>query len=140
MSGDLSKAGRFARGNAALAIDRSTDRDEIASREAFFKSLKDEERGGVRWRARESERSGVARWEPVLRRFLGSRAAGPILVCLFPDPATKGRYTGSSRPADLSAQGDAVRVDLSCGRLDIWSGPPLLGPPPGPGTPGDCTP
>ena len=35
-------------------------------------------------------------------------------------------------------KGDAVRVDLSCGRLDMWSGPPLLGPPPGPGKPGDC--
>jgi len=35
-------------------------------------------------------------------------------------------------------KGDAVRVDLSCGRLDVWSGPPLAGPPPGPGTPGDC--
>jgi hypothetical protein len=37
-----------------------------------------------------------------------------------------------------STQGRANRVDLSCGRLDVWSGPPLLGPPPGPGTPGDC--
>jgi hypothetical protein len=36
--------------------------------------------------------------------------------------------------------GDAVRVDLSCGRLDMWSGPPLFGPLPGPGTPGDCDP
>jgi hypothetical protein len=36
------------------------------------------------------------------------------------------------------AKGDAVRVDLFCGRLDVWSGPPLLGPPPGPGTSGDC--
>jgi len=36
--------------------------------------------------------------------------------------------------------GDANRVDLSCGRLDIWSGPPLLGPAPGPGSPGDCSP
>jgi hypothetical protein len=34
--------------------------------------------------------------------------------------------------------GDAVRVDLSCGRLDVWSGPPLLGPAPGPGQSGDC--
>lgn len=34
----------------------------------------------------------------------------------------------------------AVRVDLSCGRLDMWSGPPLLGPFPGPGTPSDCNP
>ncbi len=36
--------------------------------------------------------------------------------------------------------GAAVRVDLSCGRLDIWSGPPLMGPLPGPGIPGDCAP
>ena len=39
-----------------------------------------------------------------------------------------------------STQGDGVRVDLSCGRLDIWSGPPLSGPAPGPGSPGDCAP
>lgn len=37
-------------------------------------------------------------------------------------------------------KGIAARVDLSCGRLDLWSGPPLLGPMPGPGTPGDCAP
>lgn len=45
-----------------------------------------------------------------------------------------------TRSPDGSTQmkGDAVRVDLSCGRLDMWSGPPLLGPPPGLGKPGDC--
>lgn len=37
-------------------------------------------------------------------------------------------------------QGAAVRVDLSCGRLDVWSGPPMLGPMSGPGKPGDCEP
>jgi hypothetical protein len=37
-------------------------------------------------------------------------------------------------------RGDAVRVDLSCGRLDIWVGPPIIGPMPGPGRPGDCVP
>lgn len=37
-------------------------------------------------------------------------------------------------------RGAAVRVDLSCGRLDMWSGPALAGPMPGPGTPGDCEP
>jgi hypothetical protein len=36
------------------------------------------------------------------------------------------------------AKGDAVRVDLSCGRLDVWSGPPLLGPMFIPGPSGDC--
>jgi hypothetical protein len=37
-------------------------------------------------------------------------------------------------------RGTGGRVDLSCGRLDIWSGPPMLGPAPGPGVPGDCDP
>jgi hypothetical protein len=38
------------------------------------------------------------------------------------------------------SKGDGSRVDLSCGRIDIWSGPPIDGPSPGPGTPGDCRP
>jgi hypothetical protein len=38
-----------------------------------------------------------------------------------------------------STSGKAVRVDLSCGRLDVWSGPPLLGPAFIPGPPGDCS-
>jgi hypothetical protein len=37
-------------------------------------------------------------------------------------------------------QSAGARADLSCGRLDIWSGFPMLGPLPGPGTPGDCDP
>jgi hypothetical protein len=36
--------------------------------------------------------------------------------------------------------GTLGRVDLSCGRLDIYAGPPAGGPPPGPGVPGDCVP
>lgn len=36
--------------------------------------------------------------------------------------------------------GAANRVDLSCGRLDLYVGPPLAGPMPGPGVPGDCDP
>lgn len=37
--------------------------------------------------------------------------------------------------------GKAGRADLSCGRLDVWSGPPLLGPaPPSSFPPGDCDP
>ena len=40
---------------------------------------------------------------------------------------------------DISnTSGRAVRVDLSCGRLDVWSGPPLLGPMFSPGPSGDC--
>jgi hypothetical protein len=37
-----------------------------------------------------------------------------------------------------SEKSDGARADLSCGRIDLWSGAPLLGPARGPGTPGDC--
>ncbi len=48
----------------------------------------------------------------------------------------------SQENADGSGEskGNGARVDLSCGRLDIWSGPPMMGPAPGPGVPGDCDP
>lgn len=39
-----------------------------------------------------------------------------------------------------SPSGDATRIDLSCGRIDLWSGPPIGGPAPGAGVPGDCNP
>lgn len=37
-----------------------------------------------------------------------------------------------------SQTGAGARIDLSCGRIDVWAGPPLAGPAPGRGTPGDC--
>jgi hypothetical protein len=48
----------------------------------------------------------------------------------------------SQQNADGSGEskGDGARVDLSCGRIDIWSGTPMMGPAPGPGEPGDCDP
>jgi len=39
-----------------------------------------------------------------------------------------------------SEKGDAIRVGLSCGSIDLWSGPPLAGPAPATGSPGDCDP
>jgi hypothetical protein len=42
-------------------------------------------------------------------------------------------------PGSFSA-GPGARIDLSCGRIDLWSGPGITGPGPGPGTPGDCAP
>ena len=48
-------------------------------------------------------------------------------------------YTTPDASGHSSAQGRATRVDLSCGRLDVWSGPPMLGPSVAPGgSPGDC--
>ena len=40
----------------------------------------------------------------------------------------------------VRCSGGLLRVDLSCGRLDIWAGVRPSGPMPGPGVPGDCQP
>lgn len=114
LSGDLSKAGRFEKSGGRLAIDRSSDLDEIAGREKFYESLQSERRDGVLWSFRESEREAFAKWQPVVKRFLrnGERKAASLAVVLFPDPATKGLYTGSSRPADLREEGAGLRVEV----------------------------
>lgn len=49
-------------------------------------------------------------------------------------------HDGDVQYQESSSRGDAARIDLSCGRLDVWAGPPLAGPMPGPGVPGDCAP
>ena len=57
--------------------------------------------------------------------------SGRLLTSLA---VTKGTYVDWNT-------GVGARADLSCGRLDLWSGPPMIGPaPPSPaGTAGDCT-
>lgn len=64
--------------------------------------------------------------------------SGRVLVSLTVRPGDVQETT--TPEGGSSHKGSAARVDLSCGRLDIWSGPPLFGPMPGPGTPGDCVP
>lgn len=76
----------------------------------------------------------------------------PLLPWTVEARSPRGRVLTSMtvRPGDVretmtpnggwAYQSAAVRVDLSCGRLDIWSGMPMLGPLPGPGKPGDCEP
>lgn len=63
-------------------------------------------------------------------------AAGRALSSMTVRPGDAWETT--SPDGSTQMHGDAVRVDLSCGRLDMWSGPPMLGPAPGPGKPGDC--
>ncbi|MEK6226776.1 MAG: hypothetical protein AABM40_10875 [Chloroflexota bacterium] len=63
-------------------------------------------------------------------------AGGRVLSSMTVRPGDV--WETKSPDGSTQMNGDAVRVDLSCGRLDMWSGPPLLGPPPGPGKPGDC--
>ncbi len=64
-------------------------------------------------------------------------AEDPVKAALPPLPwsvetrSTSGRVlsTMTVKPGDSAGSfGDAVRADLACGRLDIWSGPPMLGP------------
>lgn len=111
VSGGLTKEGRFTKA-APLAIDRSSDKDGIAAREAFFASRKTEEHDGVRWLFREEERGAVDRWTPVLKRWLARHRKAPLSVALFPEAAVKAKYAGSSRPADLVEEGAGFRVDL----------------------------
>jgi hypothetical protein len=51
-----------------------------------------------------------------------------------------GQVTRTSDGGVTTMSGAGSRADLSCGRLDVTVGPPMLGPPPGPGSPGDCEP
>lgn len=108
VSGDLTKEGRFT-GKEKLEIDRSSDRDRIAEREAFTRALRREKRGPVEWEFRSSEAAAVARWEKAAAKYAGKTG---FLVRVFPDAATKALYTGSSRPADILVEGGRVVVEV----------------------------
>ena len=114
LSGELTKEGRFRRARGGvLEIDRSSERDRIADRERFFSSLAARRSGRVIWRFRESERRAFEKWTPVFDRFLSDEPRAPaVTVFLYPDPSTKGLYMGSSRPADVSWEGDRARLDV----------------------------
>jgi hypothetical protein len=48
---------------------------------------------------------------------------------------------GNTGNGGSSSRGRGVRADLSCGRIDLWSGPRMMGPaPPESFEPGDCDP
>jgi hypothetical protein len=109
VSGELSKDGRFVVREGLLAIDPASDRDGIAAREKFFRSLRHEKRGSVEWEFGESEAGSVGKWEKAASSFAGKK---PFVVRLFPDASVKGLYTGSTRPADLSLEGGRIVVEL----------------------------
>ena len=75
---------------------------------------------GLPWVARVRTRSGRVLVELIVR-------AGDVWLRRNADGSTE-------------AKGDGARVDLSCGRIDIWSGFQMGGPAPGSGVPGDCDP
>lgn len=49
-------------------------------------------------------------------------------------------WSTTNPDGSFTEQGAGTRVDLSCGRLDVYVGPPLGGPMAGPGVAGDCEP
>ena len=63
--------------------------------------------------------------------------SGRVLASLV---VRDGDVASFSEPGGAGVRGDAQRVDLSCGRIDVWSGPPMAGPSAGAGVPGDCDP
>ena len=64
--------------------------------------------------------------------------SGRVLTSLVVWPGDVSRALDPSGGDIL--RGAGARVDLSCGRLDLWVGPPMIGPAPGPGVAGDCEP
>ena len=65
-------------------------------------------------------------------------ATGRLLTTMRVEPGVVFRTTMPDGTTQES--GTLGRVDLSCGRLDIWAGMQPSGPAPGPGRPGDCHP
>jgi hypothetical protein len=64
--------------------------------------------------------------------------SGRVLLEFQVVPGAVFRTTDPDGSTSMGGAGN--RVDLSCGRLDVYAGPPMMGPMPGPGIPGDCEP
>jgi hypothetical protein len=70
----------------------------------------------------------IAAWLPPLPWSVETRSPSGRVLSTMTVNAGDVVYTSSDANGRSSAKGDAVRVDLACGRLDVWSGPPLAGP------------
>ncbi|MDQ2979210.1 MAG: hypothetical protein M3R62_08310, partial [Acidobacteriota bacterium] len=112
VSGELAKYGRFTASANRLEVDRRADRDEISEQAEFLRSLAAVERGGVRWQFTEPDRTALTRFEPVIARYLPKAGAARVEVRIFPEPVSKARLTGSSRPAEVAVKDGTVRVEI----------------------------
>ena len=117
-------AGVIEPGLSALAIDNATDR----TIQLFVNGM-------LVGSFPRATRSDPIHWSmPAMPWHVEARTeGGRVLLSYDVVPGTIGRTAGG-------VHGAGARVDLSCGRLDVWSGPPMVGPMPGPGVPGDCEP
>ena len=109
LSGELTRSGRFERRDGRLLVDRASDRDPIAQREAFLASLKRRTRGPVAWEYPAGSEGAASAWEKTASRFVRK---GKLVVRVYPDTVTKAALTGSARAADLVGESDGLRVDL----------------------------
>jgi hypothetical protein len=75
---------------------------------------------------------------PLPWTVLATTRSGRVLATMTVNPGDVNETTSDGAQ---SMRGRLARVDLSCGRLDLWAGRAQpLGPAPGPGVPGDCAP
>lgn len=66
--------------------------------------------------------------------------SGRVLLTMQVQPGAVS-YSTPNASGHSSARGVGARAELSCGRLDVWSGPPMGGPmPPDTFPEGDCDP
>jgi len=107
--GGLRKWGRFSASGGRLAVDRASDKDEIAGRDAFFGSLVRAKKGVVTVESAPADETAAEKWLGAAAKLAGKK---PFLVRLFPDAVRKALYTGSSRPADVLVEQGVVRVEL----------------------------
>ncbi len=76
---------------------------------------------------------------PALPWLVEARSRGRLVLRLGVAVGSVTDTVGPNGEHEHGAPG--ARVDLSCGRLDMYPGDtPMLGPAPGPGVPGDCVP
>jgi hypothetical protein len=112
VSGELAKSGRFARASGPLAIDRLSDRDEIATRESFRRSLAQEERAG---------NSGI-------RSARASRGGSRSCGAFFRRRPPRRSWCASSRTPRQRGVSPALRVRRTCPGAEttsrwIWISP-----------------
>ncbi len=95
LSGELTRSGRFERRDGRLVVDRASDRDRIAQREAFLACPEASRRAarssGSIPRGPRMPRRG---WEKTASRFVRK---GKLVVRVYPDTVTKAALTGSAR-------------------------------------------
>jgi hypothetical protein len=76
---------------------------------------------------------------PLPWTVVATTSTGRVLATMTVKPGDVFATTHPDGSTEFGGSGQ--RVDLSCGRLDLWAGyQPPMGPAPGPGVPGDCEP